>query len=234
MPSAWFYASKDHGRLNGAPFVPESVCPFVMLNPLYQNLLDFSDSRDLYAFGGFCIIGVQPSLKPQFAATVRAVAPRLKKKGIKRAHLLGVCAHDCVQVAFDELHKFDVDVSTDGSGPEKNSINGRVWDMGYTRLSKHGSPWRQAFTKEQKKAAGGYHPAELSLENIRRYVEWMEGLGQPSLYDDTPERMAEGIDRLEMFLASYGPDRRRHSTFNKESEAKFLEEERRRKQLSMW
>lgn len=197
-------------------------------------LLDLMHPQDWFAFGGFCIIGMQPSLKPQFAATVRAVGPRLKKKGIKRAHLLGVCAHDCIQVAVEELHKHEIDVSTDGSGPEQNSVNGRVWDIEFTKLSRHGSPWRQAFTKEQKKAAGGYHPAELSLENIRRYAEWMEGLGQPSSYDDMPERMAEGIDRLEMFLASYGPDRRRHATFNRESEAKFLEEEQRRKQLSMW
>lgn len=32
-----FYASKDHGRLNGKPFFPEAACGRLMANPLYQR-----------------------------------------------------------------------------------------------------------------------------------------------------------------------------------------------------
>lgn len=106
-------------------------------------------------------------------------------------------------------------MSTDGSGPEQNSINGRLWDIEHTATSRHGSPWRQAFTKEQKLAVDGYHPAVLAPENIARYAEWMESLGTTMAY--VP-----------------GHDRRRIATFNRDSDAKFAEQEVMRRQLSMW
>lgn len=157
IASAEHYSRERH-RVHGAVAYSAQGVTLTQYLRCTEALLELMGTDDWYAFGGFCIIGMQPSLKPQFAATIRAVGPRLKAKGIRRAHLLGVCAHDCIQVAVDELHKCDVDVSTDGSGPEQNSINGRVWDIEHTATSRHGSPWRQEYTKEQKLAEGGYHP----------------------------------------------------------------------------
>jgi hypothetical protein len=40
---AYFYPSKNHGRLNARAFVPEAVDLRAMVNPHYKNLRDFED-----------------------------------------------------------------------------------------------------------------------------------------------------------------------------------------------
>lgn len=59
------------------------------------------------------------------------------------------------------------------------------------------------------------------------------GLGHPP-HDDRLDRITEGMEKLELFFASFGPDRRRQAAFSPASAARFVEQEVRRRQLSMW
>ncbi len=140
------------------------------------ELLDLMRPGDLFAFGGFCIIGMQPRLKPQFVETVRRVLPMLRRKGIHRAHILGVCVHDALIAVAALGSRHDVQLSTDSSSIEMNSIHGRVWDEAHMRAGR--SPWRQVFGKEHKKSDGpvSYHPCRLAIENIERFSRWSASL----------------------------------------------------------
>ena len=143
-----------------------------------RALLDVMEPEDWFAFGGFCIIGRQPSLKPQFVATVAAVLPLLAARGIQRAHILGVCVHDALMAAAELGRQHGVTLSTDSSAIEINSVYGKVWDARHMGTTRRGSPWVQRWTKEQKRAPGGYHPCELALGNIERFAAWAGALAE--------------------------------------------------------
>lgn len=138
-----------------------------------RALLDVMEESDWFGFGGFCIIGRQPSLKPQFVETVRQVLPLLAAKGIRRAHILGVCVHDALMAAAALGRAHGVVLSTDSSSIEINSVHGKVWDTAHMSTGR-GSPWRKVYDKAHKKAAEGisYHPCTLALENIARFAAW--------------------------------------------------------------
>lgn len=150
-----------------------------------DEILPIMRKGDMLAFGGFCIIGMVPSLKPLFAETVAAVLPRLRRAGIERAHILGVCVHDALIAAAAEGRKHGVLLSTDSSSIEINSVHGRLWDQRHMATGRRGSPWRQAYSKEQKRAPGGYHPCTLALENIARFTAWASTL---TTYQHAPTR----------------------------------------------
>lgn len=142
-----------------------------------RALLDVMEpGEDWFAFGGFCIIGMQPSLKPQFVETVRQVLPLLAARGVRRAHILGVCVHDALMAAAALGRAHGVTLSTDSSSIEVNSVHGKVWDAAHMATSPKGGPWRKVWGKEAKRAPGGYHPCTLALENIRRFAAWSGGL----------------------------------------------------------
>ncbi len=138
-----------------------------------RALLDVMEQDDWYAFGGFCIVGRQPSLKPQFVDTVRQVLPLLAAKGIRRAHILGVCVHDALMAAAELGRQHGVVLSTDSSSIEINSVHGKVWDTAHMSTGR-GSPWRKVYDKAHKKAEGpvSYHPCTLALANIERFAAW--------------------------------------------------------------
>ena len=141
-----------------------------------RALLDVMEEGDWFAFGGFCIVGMQPSLKPQFVATVAAVLPLLAARGIRRAHILGVCVHDALLAAAALGRAHGVVLSTDSSSIEVNSVHGKVWDAAHMENSPRGGPWRKVWGKEAKRAPGGYHPCTLALANIERFAAWARGL----------------------------------------------------------
>lgn len=135
-----------------------------------RALLDLATPRDWLALGGFCIIGMQRSLIPLFVAVCREVAPLLRRAGIRRVHILGVCVTDALAPAKAIFAAEGIVVSTDSSSIERNSINGGVWSTDHMPESPHGSPWRQVYAVEEKGVA--YQTAALTLENISRFADW--------------------------------------------------------------
>lgn len=125
---------------------------------------------DWFAFGGFCIIGRVPSLKPVFAETARVVLPLLARKGVRRAHLLGIGVTDMVRLAAELGRQEGIVMSTDTSSIEVNSILGKVFD---------GARWHYRYTKEQKGSA--YHPCELAHANLLYYDAFCASLAPRQL-----------------------------------------------------
>lgn len=158
-----------------------------------KQLISLMREGDIFAFGGFCILGRKSSLLPQFKETVRAVLPLLKQHGVRRAHLLGVGVHTGLEFAYAEAARYGVAMSTDGSYVELNSVHGKVWDLRNKELTKTRTPWRRVYTKEQKKREiGGYHPCDLAMANIERFAEWTN-LGCPPAYSDTLTRVDDFV-----------------------------------------
>lgn len=131
-----------------------------------EELMCLSRTTDYFGFGGFCIIGRQrKQMLPLFFDVFENVMPILQKKGIKRAHLLGVCLPEAVQFAVRTAKKFNIVVSTDSSAPEVNAI---AFGKGYNEDARPsvrlGDKWID------------YNPIYSALHNITIYSEWMNNL----------------------------------------------------------
>lgn len=165
LRSAAYYASQ-RDRVRGViAYAAQGATPRQYRACVEELLTLMRPGRDWLAFGGFCIVGMQPSLKPLFAETLRAVLPRLRSAGMHRAHILGVTVADCVQLAAAEGRKHGIEMSTDSSSIEVNSIMGKTWSDGR---------WHKTYTKEQKYTE--YHPCDLAHDNISRYHDWSQPL----------------------------------------------------------
>jgi hypothetical protein len=133
--------------------------------------------RDWLALGGFCIIGMHPTLKPLFVAVCHEVAPLIKARGIHRVHVLGVCVCDALREACAIFAAYGIEFSTDSTSMEQNGLMGKVWDEGHMLTTAKGS----AFVKRYGKVDKGvnYHTAELAMNNIRNFTKWFakQGVG---------------------------------------------------------
>ena len=177
LKSAAYYASQ-RDRLHGAKiaFSAQGATPRQYVEDCVIPMLDVMRPGDWFAFGGFCIIGKNKSLLPVFVETVERVLPLLRARGIERAHILGVCWHRALIAAAALGRKHGVLMSTDSSALEIQSVHGKVWDVAHMAETRTGTPWKHVYSKDQKKAPGGYHPCELALANIARFHEWSQGL----------------------------------------------------------
>lgn len=131
--------------------------------------------RDWLALGGFCIIGMQRSLIPQFLETCRQVAPLAAAHGIHRVHVLGVCVVDALQAAADILSAYGIEFSTDSVSMETNATMGKEWHEDHMLRWPGASPFLKRWDREQKQV--DYHPADLAVENIRRFTAWLKRQG---------------------------------------------------------
>ena len=135
-------------------------------------LLEILDpSRDWLALGGFCIIGRNTTLIPQFLQTLAEVAPRAKRRGVQRLHLLGVTTVRALPQAAAIARREGLEISTDSSSIEVNSVMGKVFEGG----------WRKVYGPADKPRGpdilpGQYHPAELGEANVRRFTAWVESI----------------------------------------------------------
>lgn len=162
LRAAHYYATQRH-RIRGAvAFAAQGATPRQYVEDCVIPLLDLTCPGDWLAFGGFCIIGMRPTLKPLFVETLERTLPLLKCKGIKRAHVLGVAVADMVQAMAEMERRHGVEISTDSSSIEVNSA---VFGKGF-----YAGRWQRVYAKADKCTA--YHPAHWALENIRRYHEW--------------------------------------------------------------
>lgn len=131
-----------------------------------KELLMLANEKDYYGFGGFCITGKQRKVMlPLFFGAVDAVLPLLRKKNIKRAHILGVCLPEAITYIVQKAKVVSIEISTDSSAPELNAVAfGKVYNE-QGRLHKHaGKKWID------------YNPIDLAHENVRKYDVWMKGL----------------------------------------------------------
>lgn len=141
---------------------------------------------DWLALGGFCILGKQQSLLPQFIETVNRAVPLAARAGVARVHVLGVAWAPPLEHLAAVCAAHGLDCSTDHASIEVNSIMGKVFDVADMRRPQKGkrrrSPWTKPYgpadkwNSLQRTPPGRYHPAELSLANLKRFNDWCESL----------------------------------------------------------
>lgn len=161
LRSAVYYATQRH-RIRGAITFAAQGATLDQYLSCVGELLTLMRPGDWFAFGGFCIIGMRPVLKPLFLETLDRTLPLLRRAGIARAHVLGVAVADMVRAMADASRRHDVALSTDSSSIEINSaVFGKRFADGH---------WTRHYVKAQKHV--DYHPATWALENIQRYYDW--------------------------------------------------------------
>jgi hypothetical protein len=165
LANAAYYASQRHRIRGRICFAAQGVNPDQYVRDCVTPMLDVMQPGDYFAFGGFAPAGKIPRLKPLFRETVARTLPLLKKRGIPRAHLLGICTADLIQFAAALGRQHEIEISTDSSSMEVNSVMGRVWSAGR---------WEQRYSRAQKYI--DYHPRDLAHANIAAYTQWSKSL----------------------------------------------------------
>lgn len=190
LESAAHYYWRRHEIRGGIAYAAQGATLRQYVNCVRLLLPLMRSGRDILALGGFCIVGMQPSLKPLFVEVCRVVAPMLAARGITRAHVLGVCACDVLVAAAEEFARHGVEFSTDSSSIEMNSVMGKVWsERNMLRGQGRMSPWVKKYDVTDKQA-GAYHPADLAMENIRRFSAWVAGLAGPARPTESVRRVS--------------------------------------------
>jgi hypothetical protein len=165
LRAARYYAGQ-RARIRGRIcFVGQGATPRQYVQECVIPMLDVMRPGDWFAFGGFCIIGRVPSLKPLFVETVAAVLPLLKALGITRAHLLGIGVTDMVRYAAEQGRQYGIAMSTDTSAVETRSVHGYVFD---------GWEWHKRWEKADKLV--NYHPRDLAEANLLFYDAFCRSL----------------------------------------------------------
>lgn len=166
LRSARYYQTQAH-RIRGAiAYAAQGATAEQYMGCVEALLPLMRPGRDWLAFGGFCIIGRMPSLKPLFYAVLEQALPLLAAHGITRAHLLGVTVADAIERAVALERKYGVSLSTDSTGPEQCAVFGR----GYAQ----GRQVSLGYRKEHKYKE--YHPCTLAHQNIADYHRWLSSL----------------------------------------------------------
>jgi hypothetical protein len=121
-----------HQHRNGLPCIlsAQGVSPRQYLHCVEQIMPSIREG-DIVGLGGFCILGLDHSYLPGFRETMRLVIPFLKREGIRRVHLWGVCfAEPLGELLWlcdhDEVGNPDphqrISLSTDSIGPSTRPV----------------------------------------------------------------------------------------------------------------
>lgn len=172
--SAEYYAA-NRGRIGCPIFFSAQGASPMQYALCAQKLVSLMQPQDTFAFGGFCILGMQRSLLPTFERTLDFVLPLLARNGHKRAHLLGICWAKALETAHRKAAPLGIEISTDSSSIEVNSIMGKIWTK---------EKWIKVWDKEHKEQANGshvdgpdgsYHPVDLTMSNLKKFNDWIGG-----------------------------------------------------------
>ncbi len=121
----------DHHR-NGLPCIlsAQGVTPQQYLRCI-ECIMPYVHDSDIVGLGGFCILGRRQSLLPAFRETMRLVIPFLKREGVTRVHIWGVCFAEALGELLwlcdhddgghlDMQHR--IHLSTDSVGPSTRPV----------------------------------------------------------------------------------------------------------------
>lgn len=181
IEAAEYYASRTQDVEGGIAYSAQGAT-IDQYERCVRVLLDLArPGIDWLALGGFCIIGRNRKLVPQFLETCERVAPLVRARGLSQVHVLGVAFPDALVPSAAIFRKWGIRYSTDTSGFELQAIGGKVWDrrnIGDCSGRRRGSPFRHVYTKAQKFSGpeptppGMYNPCELLGLNLERFIEW--------------------------------------------------------------
>lgn len=176
LRAAEYYASQRDEIRTKVVWIAQGINANQYTNDCTIPLMDFVQKGDYFGFGGFCIIGKQrKTMLPIFYETVDKVLPVLKKKGIGRAHLLGVMVPEAVKFFVQECRKYNIVSSTDGSAPE---VAGVAFGKTYSKEGKQLAPEqiKKIYNRDTWIKWEDYNPIKLAMANVRRYELWSSSL----------------------------------------------------------
>jgi hypothetical protein len=82
-----------------------------------REVLKHATSDDWFGFGGWCIIGRNKRMLPEFQRTITQVMPLVKAAGVKHVHLFGVMWLPALGSLLHVADQYDITMSTDSSAP---------------------------------------------------------------------------------------------------------------------
>lgn len=187
------YWNANRDAINGPiGFVCQGINPDQYINDCALPMLELFKDADVFGFGGFCIIGRVPSLKPVFVETFSRMMEILYRKGIEYAHIMGVCVADMIGFATLEAVKWGIKVSTDSSSPE---VNGAAFGKRFINES-----WIPIYQPDQK--FFDYHPCDLALQNIKDYHQWITDIYDASLLEHSLQPCLQPTLQLPRLVSS--------------------------------
>jgi len=169
LRAARYYATQTH-RIAGAVAYACQGASTAQYVACAEDILPLlRPGVDWFAFGGFCIVGQIPRLKPQLYAAAAALFPVLAQSGVPQVHILGVTVSDALLELRRLAAPYPFVLSTDSSGPERNAA---VYGKEFVTTPRPRFVAR--YTKADKFVK--YHPADWALTQIRAYHDWMTTL----------------------------------------------------------
>jgi hypothetical protein len=198
LRSAYVYKYREADFAGAIAYAAQGATLRQYMDCVRELLTLMRPGKDWLALGGFCIIGMHPTLKPLFVAVCREVAPLLKACGIHRAHVLGVCVCDALREAAAIFAEYGIEFSTDSTSMEQNGLMGKVWDEDHMTTTAKGSAFVKRFVKADKKV--NYHPADLAMRNIAKFTRWFARQGAGS----KPRRALPAMQESLFFSAAAG------------------------------
>lgn len=96
--------------------------------------------EDIFGLGGLCITGLLPdAILPSFSSIIQTVIPYLGAQGVRRVHIWGVCFPEALGQLFSLCRQYQMNVSTDSSGPQRKPMLGE-WGYGNWRNNAYKRP----------------------------------------------------------------------------------------------
>lgn len=87
-----------------------------------SRILQYAVPDDWFGFGGWCIIGRNQRMLPEFQRTIAQVMPLVKAKGIKHVHLFGVLWFPALGSLLYVADQHGITVSTDNKRPVNDVV----------------------------------------------------------------------------------------------------------------
>lgn len=129
------------------------------------DVLRIARPGDCIGMGGFCIIGRNKSLQPQFFEIQERAFPMIKLARIEDIHLFGVTTMPVLKRWTEIAKPYEFNLSVDSSAFERRSVFGTVFDPDTGK-------WVQRYTREDKYV--NYHPRDLALVNTLNGIDYLK------------------------------------------------------------
>jgi hypothetical protein len=135
--------------------------------------------KDIFGFGGWCIIGrKKASLFKDFVEIVSDVVPYLSENGVKKIHIWGVLYSKPLGALLWICDKYNIELSTDSSGPQKRPVFGQ-WGF---------ADWKDATYQRPPTSTRGQERAR----HVQAVISWLDDFRSTQYYVP-PETLLRSI-----------------------------------------
>lgn len=133
-----------------------------------ERVLEYRDTQDIIGLGGWCILGIQKGLYPDFVRTLELLFPLLERSGVQRVHIFGVLWARALGSLLWMADQYGIQVSTDSTGPVIRPIKGTY---GY-------GEWRRMIEKPK----GVENKIRLINAHVAEVINWLRDFRSTKWY----------------------------------------------------